>query len=58
VGPVAKAAIASGADGLMIEVHPHPEKALKDGAQSLTPAHFTQMMHEAAMVARAVGRYL
>lgn len=58
VPPVAKAAVAAGADGLMIEVHPHPEKALKDGAQSLTPNHFDQMMKETAAVARAVGRYL
>ncbi len=58
VGPVAKAAIASGADGLMIEVHPHPEKALKDGAQSLTPDNFAQLMKDTAAVARAVGRYL
>lgn len=58
VGPVAKAAVASGADGLMIEVHPHPEKALKDGAQSLTPDNFAQLMKETAAVARAVGRYI
>jgi 3-deoxy-7-phosphoheptulonate synthase len=58
VAPVAKAAVAAGADGLMIEVHPHPEKALKDGAQSLTPASFDQMMKETAAVARAVGRHI
>lgn len=58
VPPVAMAAIAAGADGLMIEVHPHPEQALKDGAQSLTPANFDTLMKEAAAVARAVGRYL
>ena len=58
VTPVAKAAVAAGADGLMIEAHPHPEKALKDGAQSLTPANFDQMMKETAAVARAVGRYI
>jgi 3-deoxy-7-phosphoheptulonate synthase len=58
VGPVAKAAIAAGADGLMIEVHPNPAKALKDGAQSLTPANFDVMMKETAAVARAVGRYI
>jgi len=56
VGPVAKAAIAAGADGLMIEVHPHPEKALKDGQQSLTPSNFDTLMKELALVARAVGR--
>lgn len=58
VSPVAKAAIAAGADGLMIEVHPHPEKALKDGGQSLTPDNFAQMMKETAAVAQAVGRYI
>lgn len=58
VGPVAKASIAAGADGLMIEVHPNPQKALKDGAQSLTPANFGQLMKDTAAVARAVGRYL
>lgn len=58
VSPVAKAAVAAGADGLMIEVHPHPEKALKDGAQSLTPDNFAQMMKETAAIARAVGRYI
>lgn len=58
VAPVSKAAIAAGADGLMIEVHPHPEKALKDGPQSLTPVDFTKLMEELAPVARAVGRYI
>ncbi|MCE5314145.1 MAG: 3-deoxy-7-phosphoheptulonate synthase [Armatimonadota bacterium] len=58
VSPVAKAAVAAGCDGLMIEVHPHPEKALKDGPQSLTPDHFAAMMQEIAAVARAVGRYV
>lgn len=58
VGPVAKAALASGADGLMIEVHPHPEKALKDGPQSLNPVQFQNLMTELGAVARAVGRYV
>jgi 3-deoxy-7-phosphoheptulonate synthase len=58
VSPVAKAAVAAGADGLMIEVHPHPEKALKDGAQSLAPDNFAALMKEMAAVARAVGRYV
>ena len=57
VGPVSKAAVAAGADGLMIEVHPHPEKALKDGAQSLTPNNFGELMKQLSAVARAVGRY-
>ncbi|MHB9036540.1 MAG: 3-deoxy-7-phosphoheptulonate synthase [Armatimonadota bacterium] len=58
VSPVAKAAVAAGADGLMIEVHPHPEKALKDGPQSLIPDSFAVLMKEMAVVARAVGRYV
>lgn len=58
VSPVSKAAVAAGADGLMIEVHPQPQKALKDGAQSLTPAHFDEMMKELSAISRAVGRYI
>ncbi len=58
VSPVAKAAIAAGADGIMVEVHPHPEKALKDGAQSLTPDNFSALMRELTLVAKAVGREL
>lgn len=58
VSPVSKAAVAAGADGLMIEVHPHPERALKDGPQSLTPDNFSKLMKELAAVARAVGRYV
>ena len=58
VGPVSKAAIAAGADGLIIEVHPHPEEALSDGAQSLKPARFTALMQELRPVAEAVGRTL
>jgi 3-deoxy-7-phosphoheptulonate synthase len=42
----------------MVEVHPHPEKALKDGAQSLTPDNFALLMNDLAAVARAVGRYV
>jgi len=56
VSPMACAAIASGADGIMVEVHPHPEKALSDGDQSLTPRGFSQLMREVDPVARAVGR--
>ncbi len=56
VSPVAKAAIAAGADGLMIEVHPEPEKALKDGAQSLKPDTFAQFMQELSALVAAVGR--
>ncbi|MCE5198878.1 MAG: 3-deoxy-7-phosphoheptulonate synthase [Armatimonadota bacterium] len=58
VSPVSKAAIAAGADGLMIEVHPNPAKALKDGPQSLTPENFSKMMSELGNVARAVGKYV
>ncbi len=58
VAPVACAAVAAGADGLMIEVHPHPEKALKDGGQSLRPDGFAEMMARLAPVAQAVGRTL
>ncbi|MDH7601596.1 MAG: 3-deoxy-7-phosphoheptulonate synthase [Armatimonadota bacterium] len=58
VPPVARAAVAAGADGIMVEVHPHPEKALKDGAQSLTPQNFELLMKDLAAVARAVGRYV
>ena len=58
VGPVARAAIAAGADGLMIEVHPRPEEALSDGAQSLKPERFQELMAELRAVAQAVGRTL
>ena len=58
VEPVAKAAIAAGADGLMIEVHPSPEHALSDGAQSLTFENFTSMMRSVSLIAQAVGRSL
>jgi len=57
VAPMARAAIAAGADGLMIEVHPCPEKAMSDGQQSLTPEQFQKMMPELSRVAAAVGRY-
>ncbi|MGE5543588.1 MAG: 3-deoxy-7-phosphoheptulonate synthase [Bacillota bacterium] len=57
VAPMAKAAVAAGADGLMIEVHPCPEKAVSDGQQSLTPEQFQHMMIELSRVAAAVGRY-
>ncbi len=51
------AAIAAGADSLMIEVHPNPAKALSDGPQSLTPERFDQLMQEMAVVGKAVGRW-
>lgn len=56
VTPMAKAAIAAGADGVMVEVHPRPEKALSDGEQSLTPRGFSQMIRELEPLAQAVGR--
>ncbi len=56
VTPMAKAAIAAGIDGLMIEVHPQPDKALSDGDQSLTPKLFSQLLKELEPIARACGR--
>jgi 3-deoxy-7-phosphoheptulonate synthase len=56
VAPVARAAIAAGADGLIIEVHPRPEEAMSDGAQSLKPAQFAKLMESLRSVAEAVGR--
>lgn len=56
VAPMAKAGLAAGADGLMVEVHPNPEMALSDGAQSLTPRGFSAMMRELEPIARACGR--
>ncbi len=56
VAPMARAALAAGADGLLIEVHNDPEKALSDGAQSLYPDQFEQLMKELRMIAPAVGR--
>jgi 3-deoxy-7-phosphoheptulonate synthase len=58
VSPVALAAVAAGADGIMIEVHPHPEKALKDGPQSLTFENFELLMSQATLVATSIGRKL
>ncbi|SPE25909.1 Phospho-2-dehydro-3-deoxyheptonate aldolase [Acidobacteriia bacterium SbA2] len=56
VPPMARAAVAAGADGLLIEVHNDPEKALSDGAQSLYPEQFEQLIKELRMIAPAVGR--
>ena len=56
VEPCAKAAIAAGADGLIVEVHPKPEEAMSDGEQSLLPENFEHLMKEVAKVAKAVGR--
>ena len=56
VNPMAKAAVAAGADGLMIEVHPDPENALSDGAQSLRPDKFRQLVQELKPFIEASGR--
>ena len=58
VAPMSKAAVACGADGLIVEVHPRPEDAVSDGPQSLKPEKFAQMMTELRLVAEAVGRNL
>ncbi|HET9553008.1 MAG TPA: 3-deoxy-7-phosphoheptulonate synthase [Anaeromyxobacteraceae bacterium] len=58
VGPMALAAVAAGADGLLVEVHPQPDRALSDGPQSLTPAMLAELLPRAAAVAKAVGRTL
>lgn len=54
--PLAKAAVAVGADGLLIEVHPHPEQALCDGAQSLKPEKFSKLMDEIESIAKIVRK--
>jgi 3-deoxy-7-phosphoheptulonate synthase len=58
VEPVSLAAVAAGADGLLIEVHPHPDAALSDGAQSLKPERFAALVQKLHAVAQAVGRTL
>ena len=58
VPAMSKAAIAAGADGLLIEVHPNPEEAVSDGDQSLLPEKFEHMMTELKLIAKAVGRSL
>ena len=58
VAPLAFAAIAAGADGLIVEVHPDPEHALSDGDQSLAPAAFATMMKQVAAFAAVAGRTL
>ncbi len=58
VAPMALAGVAAGADGLLIEVHPHPEVALSDGPQSLKPKKFLSLMNDLKKVAEAVGREL
>ena len=56
VMPMAKAAVAGGADGLLVEVHPTPDRALSDGAQSLYPEQFDRLMKEVRLIAEAIGR--
>jgi len=56
VAPMARAAVAAGADGLLIEVHPDPDHALSDGAQSLRPEQFEELMGQLRRIAPAVGR--
>ncbi|HUQ92988.1 MAG TPA: 3-deoxy-7-phosphoheptulonate synthase [Bryobacteraceae bacterium] len=56
--PMARAAVAAGADGFLVEVHPEPDKALSDGAQSLFPQQFAELMRQSRLIAEAVGRNL
>lgn len=56
--PMARAAVAAGADGLLIEIHPDPDRAKSDGAQSLDPTQFGELMRQLRMIAPAVGRTL
>jgi len=58
VPAIAKASVAAGADGLLIEVHPNPKEALVDGVQSLTPSDFARLMAELGPIAEAVGRFI
>jgi 3-deoxy-7-phosphoheptulonate synthase len=58
VPAMARAGIAAGADGIIVEVHPRPDKALSDGQQSLTPREFEELMRQARVIAGAVGRSL
>ncbi len=58
VPAIAKAAVAAGADGVLIEVHPNPKEALVDGLQSLTISDFTRLMDELRAIAKSVGRYI
>jgi 3-deoxy-7-phosphoheptulonate synthase len=54
--PMGRAAVAAGADGLIVEVHPDPDNALQEGAQSLGPAQFAELMNQCRLIAGAVGR--
>jgi 3-deoxy-7-phosphoheptulonate synthase len=56
IAPMSRAAVAAGADGIIVEVHPYPERALCDGKQSLDPVAFNRLMVDVKIVARALGR--
>jgi 3-deoxy-7-phosphoheptulonate synthase len=56
--PMGRAAIAAGADGLLVEVHPDPDRALSDGGQSLFPEQFARLVRETRTIAEAIGRSL
>ncbi|WP_405284537.1 3-deoxy-7-phosphoheptulonate synthase [Gaopeijia maritima] len=58
VVPMGRAAVAAGADGLIVEVHPDPTRALSDGAQSLYPEQFTELVEQTRVIAQAIGREL
>lgn len=58
VTPMARAAVAAGADGILVEVHPNPDKALSDGAQSLYPEQFNKLVAECRLIAQAIGRQI
>ena len=58
VSPMGAAALAAGADGIIVEVHPHPDHALSDGAQSLTPRHLVELMDRLRLIAEPLGRRL
>jgi 3-deoxy-7-phosphoheptulonate synthase len=58
VTPMARAAVAAGADGILVEVHPQPDRALSDGAQSLDPSQFAELVSELRPIAAAIGRGL
>ena len=58
VGAVTRGALAAGADGFLIEVHPDPANAASDGHQSLTPKNFAKLMNECRPIAEAIGRYI
>ncbi|MHC4664248.1 MAG: 3-deoxy-7-phosphoheptulonate synthase, partial [Planctomycetota bacterium] len=56
VVPLSRAAVAAGADGLLVEMHPNPEEALSDGAQSLAPEQFGELMEEVGKMCDALGK--